>query len=634
MIQGADLYSILMAYANKNNSPYIEIDPFLDYLIKYAKKYSKDYPVWNKWLNDTSVKFWTEMSGLIEGNKAEVLADSESGRIFMSTFYPEKLKEVYSLADEKADMPFPSEESLKFSLPEEQVKAVNSEYDLLSIIDDPKKASAPILRLIFPEGFGTALVLPGMIPRQLAEISMLKIRNYLRRHGNKEYAFHKLVALMQGKESYLKDQLEQIILRPIDSYRVIEDSRELTTNFWAHFCSLSKSDVKKKKDRLAVDIAAYQAIHIIEVINGYYKSVALKTREIELAFKNLESCLAKPPYLFTMGQVIKFTGPNDSPLLSIYSSEQLEEWLKRKSSESNDNELPGLLVFKIGNKNELYFLLKDKMFPLIARMLTDARILVRSKINNLWSKLIYDYKSEPSMEDDDEFEKLLLKTAEKICPDLMCLLADPKFVAVYYEMSQKEGGIPPGTKVLNNGKLLPYSAVFNVKRKDLLADARLAMPFWYSLPLISNLIGFFTRLFKEKKAAKKVQEEGIETGNDLLEEKSHASDIRNVAEEIEMDLVPPGYNLDSYLEELEDRWSRLIDKVARETLINDVKFLVKDKLRRTLKINKQFIPTKEILEQMADGLVMHNQALSSLSARGALILYMKLYMIRLLGNVR
>ena len=633
MFQEADLLSILVGYAKKINSPYVDIVSFLDYLGKAARIYSKDNPAWKKWQQERTIKFWSEISTLAEGGKCELLTDSENGRIYVSCYYPEMLSEIYKLSDENADMPFPNEESIRITLPETQVKNVNVEYDLHSILASNKNAETPILKINFPEGFGSALVLPSMIPRQLTEIAIIKVRNYLRRYGNREYIFHKLTSTLQGKESYLKDQLDQIIIRPIDLYRAIEESRELTSAFWSHFCSLVKNDIKKKKEYLLVDIATFQAINIIEVINGHFRSLALKKRDLEIAFKALEGCLAKPPYLYTMDQIIKFTGASGAPLLGQYTAEQLETWLRKQTTESSGDELPVLLIIKNTKGGSHWFIFKDKILLLCSRLLTDARILIKNKISKHWSRLIFNYESEAAMENNEDFEKALLKIAEKHCPDLMLLLEDPKLSAVYFEMDAKENGIPPSARIFNKGKLLPYSYLFNVRRKDLMVDAKLVLPFWYSMPLLSSIVGFFKKLLK-RKPKKTLQQEDPDKDQDILEEKDHAAAIKDAAEDLELDLVPPGYTLDLYLKTLEDRWSRLIDKVARENLINDVQYLVKDSLRRTMKINKQFKPTREALNQIADNLVVRNQALSSLSSRNSLIFYMELYMIKLLVNIK
>ena len=91
MAQRTDLYSILVAYTNKNNSPYISINTFLDFLEQYAKGRSEENPEWQKWVKDKSIKFWAELSILVEGGKCELLADTDDGRIYMSHFYPQQL---------------------------------------------------------------------------------------------------------------------------------------------------------------------------------------------------------------------------------------------------------------------------------------------------------------------------------------------------------------------------------------------------------------------------------------------------------------------------------------------------------------------------------------------------------------
>jgi len=631
MVQGTDLYTILVAYANKNNSPYIDIAGFLDYLEKAGKKFSNDYPTWQKWANDTAAKFWAEVPSIVEGGKCELLSDPGEGRIYVASFFHEKIRAAYARADQETELPFPNEESLGIILPEKQVKHLNSDSELQSIVANPKSIDAPVLKIGFPENFGFAILLRDMFPRQITEISLLKVRNFINRYGNKEYVYHQLSVQLQGKEAYLKDQLEQVLVRPLDQYRIIGESREIPSLFWTHLCGLIKSDIKKKKEKLSTDVAVFQSAHIIEVVNGYFRSLATKRREVETAFKNLESQLAKPPYIYTMDEILKFTGPGGGLLLGLYTSEELSEWMKRQITESVNDELPALLIFKIKARNEQYFLLKDRMIPLCARLLHDGRILIKMAISKQWSRLISNYDSDLAMTNDAEFERLLAKTAEKLCPELMSLLSDPKLILVYEEMSRKENGIPASMRIINEGKMLPYSAVFLIRRRAMLQETRLALPFWYSLPIISSLVGFFKNLFnKDKKAVK----QSASSNELIVEEKDHAGKIRNAAEELGFDIVPPGFTIDSYLDELGDRWSRLIDRQARESLVNDVKFLSKNQLRRRMKVEKQFEPTREVLNQMAYNTVIHNPALSSISARDSLLLFMELYMVKLLLSTK
>ena len=238
------------------------------------------------------------------------------------------------------------------------------------------------------------------------------------------------------------------------------------------------------------------------------------------------------------------------------------------------------------------------------------------------------------MANDEQFEKELLKIAKKQCPDLMNLLADPKLLMVYRDAERSPGGVPPSAAIFNKGILLPYSLIFQIHRKDVLQSARNVLPFWYSIPVLFAVFGFFNRLLGKKKNAKVLLAKEIDREGDIVEEASRVREIKAIATEMEMLLTPAGYTLDSYLEELEDRWSRIIDRKARDNLITDVKFLARDNLRHIMKLNKQFKPSHETISDMVVNLINRNKALSSLSAKDSLFLYLKLYMIKLLENIR
>ena len=99
-------------------------------------------------------------------------------------------------------------------------------------------------------------------------------------------------------------------------------------------------------------------------------------------------------------------------------------------------------------------------------------------------------------------------------------------------------------------------------------------------------------------------------------------------------MLPVGYTLDHYLKELESRLGHLLDKKAQANLVHDVQFLVRDSLRRTMQLQKYFKPTKEVIRQMADSIVLHNKTLTSIKSRDSLISYIELYLIKLLQNPR
>jgi hypothetical protein len=624
-----DLYPILRAYANKKNSPFIDIDAFLEFLERYAKRKVETSDEWIKWTKDVGIKFWTEMSDLTEVGKCVLMADTPEGRIYMPFYYVDLLQEVYRSIDDNADSPFPCEENLHITLPEDQAKLVSVASDLGPFFEKGETEPLPVIKLIFPEGFGSALILAPMIPRRLMETAVLKARHYLRSHGNRDFAFHKLAPQFQGREKYLKEILDQIMIRPFDCINAMEAYGDFSWLFWAIFCSLVKKDIAKKKETLNEDIAAVQAACVIEACNSLYKARAVKQREQEMAFRELELHLEKPPFYFTLDQITRFTSAKGVALLGQYSAEALEAYIRKKTTETKDSSIPEWLILQ--GKGEKWYVRKEKYLPLCSRLLIDSRPLVKKAVTSRWVNLIRSSRTENAMEKDADFDKLLAAYTAKLTPPLAALLEDQKLLWVYEELEQTQGMIPASSRIFSRGQLIPMSALYVLRRKDLLTDARILLPFWYSVPIISAIVAFFKRLWKKNKNRNEADDEpeDVESGN-----KEATGDIRNAAKKVEAELVPKGQTLDSFLAELETRWSRLLNKQARANLVNDVNSLVRDNLRHSIRIHKTKKINREGLEEIVDGIVTHTPALQSLGGQDSLHMYMELYMIKLLLNIK
>ena len=629
MLNGTDLYSILEFYADKINSPFITVTSLLEFLEQLSKKQPGENSVWYSWVKDRAMKFWSEISNLTGAGKCQLITSGEVNQIYMPSFFLELLEKAYGGTDDITDVPFLSEESLKVKLPETDVITLASEYELLSILEGSGDSGVKILKIIFPDDFGSALVLKDLIPRRLSEMALAKIRNYLLRSENKDYALHKLTAQMQGREVYLREVLDKLVKEPLLLYMDIELGGDLSYLFWAHFSALVKTDIKKKRERLPMDIAAYQSVFILEAVTKYFKDLAVKSRESETAFNNLESHLNKAPFLYSMSEILKFNNSKGEPLLGKFTHSDLEGWLRKKTTESPDGKLPPLVVMPGPNKNDQYFISKEKIPSLCARYLTDARLLVKDAVTKRWTRLILEYEKEPAMENDPAFEKFLLKYVERLCPDLLDMLRNSKVVLVYQELDQDVNVVPFSARVFDQGRLLPYSFILKIFRKDLLRDIKLSVPFWYSIPILVGILGFFSKLGKKTNTGGDENDEP-----EVQQEKAHSVDLRSAAKALEASMIPQGYAPEDYLSKLEDRWSKLIDPRARKNLVDDVNNLVRDYMRGNLKLQKQFRPSRETINQMATELVRRNHALSSLTEKDSLILYLELQMIKFLKNYR
>jgi hypothetical protein len=235
------------------------------------------------------------------------------------------------------------------------------------------------------------------------------------------------------------------------------------------------------------------------------------------------------------------------------------------------------------------------------------------------------------MDNDADFERLLARLTGTHCPGFRSLLTDIKLPLIWLEMEKFPDKIPEIPPLFFNGKLLPYSEILLFNRRELLSSIRLLLPFWYSLPLITAIISFFKN-FGRNKTKKNEDDSGEE--KILGEEKESARvETKKSLQNCQRILIPLGHTMDNYLLELENRWSKLLDKQAQFNLAEDVKSLVRDYVRRVSRVNRHPKFTIESLGEMANSIITRNSTLQKMRDQDALNLYIKLYLIKLFDKI-
>jgi PAS domain-containing protein len=629
MAQRTDLYSILMSYADKHHSPYVDIDSFTTFLDKHARRSVEEAPEWKKWTYDFIAKFWAELNQLVEEKKCVLIKEGHKNQVFFAEFYVEKLQRAYYVPEKSADLPFPDEKNLELRLPAEMARPLTVRDELGPYLSAPQETALPILKLSFPEPFGTALVLASMIPRQLLETALLKLRGYLRTRHNRDFFRHKLSPSLPGKDLMVKQLFDQLEANPASCIEAIEGGGDLVLLFWTHFCGHLIAEAKKKSDLLAGEIGAAQSAFLIEVFIDFFKDQAHKVREREEAYKQLAARLNQPPFLYTLDDIIQFTNPRGDRLLDYYSAEDLGEYLQKKTAPEEGQTLPELLIVT-GKKNERYFIGKTKAAPLCIRLLNETRPRIKKAIADRWAAMIRDFRDEPAMERDSAFEQLAAKYTIQFAPVLSSLLGDPRLPLIYDETDQAELIHPETSRLFFKGQLLPMTTLLLLKRKDLLGEVRLTLPFWYSMPVLSRIFAFFWRLGRQPKqpAAAANAPEGDEPA--VPEDAKPAADFKALAKKYQQEMIPGGYTLDSYLEELESHWRRLLNQEDQKNLTGDVQNLIRDKLRIILRQKSPGKFSRENLNRIAETIVRENPRLSQLDEPEALQLYVKLYVTKLI----
>jgi len=231
--------------------------------------------------------------------------------------------------------------------------------------------------------------------------------------------------------------------------------------------------------------------------------------------------------------------------------------------------------------------------------------------------------SEPAMEKDPEYDKLLKKLTNNINPVLLTVLADPKLLWGYQELESSLGTVPQDMRLFNHGALLPFYDLYSLRRKDVITGIKLDLPIWYSNIILLAIMKFF-RSFRKKRPQSHLDEDEKPAARGKKVDKMQSSALK-----IKSDIVPEGKSVDEYIAELEDRWCSLRDDDTRKNLIIGVKALMKDKLRQTIKLKKMTSIKRSDLREIAEYIVDQNSTLAKLKDQESLRTYMELYMLKL-----
>jgi hypothetical protein len=640
MARDIDVLQLLRSYASKNKISSIDYHSFAQAVQHQAQQANRTDPVYRDLSSNPDVVLVPKLFQCArERNLAITTVGGQIDSIALPEYFTELLLAEYRRQEENPDIPFPDDESIHADLPAEWVQAVSVETDLGSLIEVDKDRLAPFYRLIFPEGIRPILVLSPMVADKLLEYAVLKIRQYLRKGGNIDFVRNKLSYAFTGKEMQLRDALSAILIKPYDALREMRTSgNDMTFPLWAYLASYMKKDIAKKVDKNPEDWSNLQAIYLCEVYNNFYKGKAQRVAERDTAFKTLDLLLRKPPYNFTIDDVTNFRDTMGRPLLGKYTREELEAGLKERTTQAAPGRLPELLM-PVTSRGQRWFVAKNRVPPLVIRLLGEARSSIRTSMIAEWKAVLEVYETLSTMEDENAYRLDLEERVSKGWPVLYVLISERIFSLVYNELRGTPDAVPELDRFFSKGDLVPIDELLDLRRKHLVTDVRNLLPIWYTLPIISGLFKFFYRLSGKKLAAQARLAAQDEKQREIEEEKAKPagkhSDRRRefaaAASRVEQSLLPEGYKLDEYLSILIGRWNTLISPKAKADLTEDVNSLVRDYLRGLLRSMSPSSLTVDRVKGLAATLA-DTPSLLKLRNHTALEEYIRLYMMRLLKN--
>ena len=647
MATSANVYTLLKFYASRQKSPMIDYDEFSDYMKRYAQHHLDENADLVAFVGSSGDALAAELKKLVE-QKQVVITNSTSTKknIFVLSFFMEKYANTYREIETNIMIPFPNMNDLPKNAPNELVTKLPAAEVIYMLLDKQELNDKTLYGIQFLKDVPPVL-LPSSIPVDLLINSALgKIREMLRKDEYHDYFLKKLSISNPGKEMTAKNFFNAFVQKPDEAFSALKESGD-TFYFWSQLCYFIKQDYDKLKDFTAEDINVLQSVNITEVSTSYYKSKVMQKIQKDNALHYLDQLITHPPYFFSYAELRAMKDANGVPLLGQYSEENLKEHIQQLTTQASSSELPQLLIFK-ANDVDRNFILKDKVMPLIVRLCSDARVTVRANLSKVWEKNIIEFNTTPEMKEQPAFEKCLQRETAATQPILYALLNAPFLPLISYNEKNSEDS---GGKLIlyKEGSLIPYSEILMVSRQEIYDDAKLKLPFWYTMPFISWIMAFFMKKpsakkgnRQEKTAAETVrkEEQAAEEEKERKRKMSEAGDehqnrkqeLRQAATDAEAVLVPSNSTLDRELYSYCHEWNTLIGKEANENLTEDVNSLIRDYMRKVLRTLKSTGFTPERIKSLAEALV-DTPGMQKIKNHDALHMYTQLYMVKLVKNL-
>lgn len=634
MATSVNLSSILRNFATKQESPFVYIRDFCDYIKKYAAKNLEQQPNLVQYIEISESSLTKELEEL--ASKHEVYLTTQGGKpvviviTYYSVLYANRFKDIVS----NITVPFPCVTDLPKQLPVEAIEKTDAS-EIIPKLQQEQDVKSPVLYCMMMPRDIPAILFPACVPVQfLTRAAMAKIRHMLKKDEYHDYFQKKLRNANPTKEIGSQTFYTRFLQHPDNADQTFDFNGD-AFYFWSQLCYFIRIDFEKIKDRTIEDINVLQALSICEIWMMSLKEKANAQQVREDALRELEAALARPPFFYSMDSILKIRDSKGALLYGQYNEDDLKEFLQKLTTESENNELPKILVFKV-ETGARYFIYKQRVFQLVVRLANEAHDTIEKDLTDKWFNSLSEYSKLPEMKDKKAFETVLKDEVRTLSPVLWSLLNANFLTMLNYENDHSENA--NSFHIFSNGKLLPYSELLMLSNSSILSTAKIMLPFWHTIPILSWIMSMINSKKNEKKPRKKAIKEFSaddipddtpkqSPGRYVNKKEAVIEAARNVADE----LVPSGSTIDRELDSYLKLWNKMITKEAHASLTEDVNSLIRDYTRKVMRTISASTFTVDRVRTLAETLVK-TPNMQKIKENDALTMYVELYILRLLSN--
>ncbi|TVR90759.1 MAG: hypothetical protein EA428_07575 [Spirochaetaceae bacterium] len=671
MSSSEHLVRILSVYSRRAETPHIAAAALFSFAKKYAARYVDQQPELEDLITHTDETVTAHLHSLSEQGRCSLSFDGNViGKVYYSGYYFDAVASEYRKLEQRPELPLPNEDVIHITPPAELIQIVDMGTDFVMWLEQSASVEEDqLLRLIFPHQLPSCIITSHIMQRSLPDLTLQRIRSYLRSERNAGYMRSKLQAVFPHRDASVRDMITAALTTPAQVLSGILEPTDFTFHFWSQFAGIIIKDYSNKKDRLAEEDAFTQAAFILSYLTVFYKGRAQKTQEHDSAIRRLEQSLRASPYAHTISDVMGFTDSRGVPLSKNLSRDVITKHLA--SLLRGESGALGALVRVNTTKDQQYYLARENLIRVAVDGVFTAGLELRKHYIDQWSNFMREDKKVKAMVSDEAFAKSVNAVMAENFPLILALL-DEGLLLACSEHTQFNAAMQEQYNALflpKTGKLKSTEEILSLNREELYNDARLVLPFWMVTPGLNSVVRFLRRLFlaeprnrspRGSSARTEESSDELATANGISNRttkkmvvddtddsqparsdkansgsrsKAQSLEFQKAIKQLEREFLGTNRKLDETLQELADRWNPLLDERAKRNLIEDVNSLTRDFLRR-MKVGFRMIPPDANRIRDLARRLSQNDAFSEIRRKKDLERYLELYMLKLLGKIK
>jgi len=620
------LLQIVRTYSAKKGSSNLLLQELSEYIRRYAKHYLQQKPDLIPYIEITDEELLEIVKELTDEGMLSLQTTKKNITVIVPFFYIENIDKRYRDIEKREDVPFPMADELPQGFPKTLIKRISFDEAFLKLV--PEETNDFIYLLAFSSSVKSILFPARYTAEQLLILSVKKIQFYFRKDETKDYLQKRLLIANPSKDSSIRSFVIKIQAKDMGVIRSMKEADD-SYILWSQLCAFIKQDIDKKNEKLPDEESLLQAVSIVDFLNNHYRGTHQKDLQKQTALKNLNLAFQRPPYYFTIKNITDFVDSRGIPLLGQYTQNDLTDFLQKKTSTCENFSVPDILTFR-NSSGERFYVYADKLIPLLISLVTEHRDAVKDACVAKWAALLRNFKQDPAMKNDVAFHKFIKEICEVEANNIHSILSSSFMSALVLDKKINDAQAGEIARLYPDGHLAEYGDILMLNRVELLNDAKILLPFYYTLPVISSIIAFFKGNGKKKKEKTKnevINEKEEVTTKKVVRQKKVS--FRDVAMSLEKTFLPEGYTIEEALRKYLDSWNPILKSKERDNLTEDVNMFIRDymrKIQRTLPASSVDV---ERISHLAKNIVDTNN-LAKIKDKKSLKAYTELYIIQLL----